>query len=118
MDSSKNSALWRPAVSANLAARTKRVPLTPNTLDVLVTLVAAQGNAVAKKVDLLCAMWPTTLVYQPKRMPKASGCGNAAVHFNIAIARHSPKFLAPNALCRESGVTWHHIHRRHRTTGH
>jgi DNA-binding winged helix-turn-helix (wHTH) protein len=41
----------------------ERVPLTPKTLDVLITLVAAQGNAVAKD-DLLRAVWPTTIVEQ------------------------------------------------------
>ena len=40
-----------------------RVPLTPKALDVLITLVAAQGNAVAKD-DLLRAVWPTTIVEQ------------------------------------------------------
>jgi TolB-like protein/Flp pilus assembly protein TadD len=41
----------------------ERVPLTPKTVDVLITLVAAQGNAVAKD-DLLRAVWPTTIVEQ------------------------------------------------------
>jgi TolB-like protein/Flp pilus assembly protein TadD len=40
-----------------------RVPLTPKALDVLITLVAAQGNAVAKD-DLLRAAWPNTIVEQ------------------------------------------------------
>jgi TolB-like protein/Tfp pilus assembly protein PilF len=40
-----------------------RVPLTPKALDVLITLVMAQGNAVAKD-DLLRAVWPTTIVEQ------------------------------------------------------
>ena len=38
-----------------------RVALTPKALDVLITLVTAQGNAVAKD-DLLRAVWPTTIV--------------------------------------------------------
>jgi TolB-like protein/tetratricopeptide (TPR) repeat protein len=40
-----------------------RVALTPKALDVLIALVAAQGNAVAKD-DLLRAVWPTTIVEQ------------------------------------------------------
>lgn len=41
----------------------ERVPLTPKALDVLITLVAARGNAVAKD-DLLRAVWPSTIVEQ------------------------------------------------------
>jgi TolB-like protein/tetratricopeptide (TPR) repeat protein len=41
----------------------ERVPLTPKALDLLITLVAAQGNAVAKD-DLLRAVWPDTIVEQ------------------------------------------------------
>jgi TolB-like protein/Flp pilus assembly protein TadD len=40
-----------------------RVHLTPKALDVLITLVTAQGNAVATD-DLLRAVWPTTIVEQ------------------------------------------------------
>ncbi len=39
----------------------ERVPLTPKVLDVLIILVAAQGNAVAKD-ELLRAAWPNTIV--------------------------------------------------------
>jgi TolB-like protein len=40
-----------------------RVALTPKALDVLIALVAAQGNAVSKD-DLLRMVWPTTIVEQ------------------------------------------------------
>jgi TolB-like protein/DNA-binding SARP family transcriptional activator len=40
-----------------------RVALTPKALDVLITLVTAQGNAVSKD-DLLRAVWPTAIVEQ------------------------------------------------------
>jgi uncharacterized protein YdeI (YjbR/CyaY-like superfamily) len=32
-------------------------------------------------------------------------------HFNIADRHHSRRFLAPNALCRKSGVIWHYSDR-------
>jgi TolB-like protein/Flp pilus assembly protein TadD len=41
----------------------ERILLTPKALDVLIALVAAQGNPVAKD-DLLRAVWPTTIVEQ------------------------------------------------------
>src|SRR6202035_640431 len=54
-----------------------------------------------------------------KRSPRLLRGTDALVHFNITDRPpNSPKFLAPNALCRKSGAIWHHSDRCDRTTVH
>src|SRR3984957_18489287 len=77
----------------------ERVPLTPKTLDILITLVAAQGNAVAKD-DLLRAVWPTTIVEQGSltshisQLRKALG-EHGAQPFIETLPKRGYRFVGP-----------------------
>jgi TolB-like protein/DNA-binding SARP family transcriptional activator len=76
-----------------------RVALTPKALDVLITLVTAQGNAVAKD-DLLRAVWPTTIVEQGSltshisQLRKALG-EQGTLQFIETIPKRGYRFVGP-----------------------
>jgi DNA-binding winged helix-turn-helix (wHTH) protein len=76
-----------------------RVPLTPKALDVLITLVTAQGNAVAKD-DLLRAVWPNTIVEQGSltshisQLRKALG-EQGAQQFIETLPKRGYRFVGP-----------------------
>ena len=76
-----------------------RVALTPKALDVLIALVAAQGNAVAKD-DLLRAVWPTTIVEQGSltshisHLRKALG-EHGAQQFIETLPKRGYRFVGP-----------------------
>jgi DNA-binding winged helix-turn-helix (wHTH) protein len=76
-----------------------RVALTPKALDVLIALVTAQGNAVAKD-DLLRAVWPTTIVEQGSltshisQLRKALG-EHGTLQFIETIPKRGYRFVGP-----------------------